>query len=101
MDVYILPSHVYFRWGVALIGNNESCNRNLVSGLFQCSVNIFRKPCIVCINFIETIGVEEFKKKNYPRKFGASQLGIKAQVNDYLGARWGIHQCFRILAYHS
>ena len=41
MDVYILSLHVHFRWGVALVGNNESCNRNLVSGLFQFSVNIF------------------------------------------------------------
>ena len=30
--------------------------------------------------------------------FGASELSIRAQVNDYLGARvGGIHQFFRIL----
>ena len=28
-------------------------------------------------------------KKNDPRKFGASQLSIRARVNDYLGARMG------------
>ena len=54
----------------------------------------FSESCIVCINFMKTIGVEELKKKNDPWKLGRHSLVSELRLTITYEFGWGYPPVF-------